>query len=186
MRVGIYTRISSDDSSDLRGLGVKRQEQACREFAGEHGWEIGDVYEDNNISASSRADVFRPEYDRMLIDLACGRIDRILVLGQDRLLRRPEQLETLFRIHRNLDIPTIECVTGPQIDMITSTGRIHGVTLPYPKRTTSSMRMDTRPRSPRTTRTTSEFLPRGGMKSISVTAPRSVSKRVSRMRVLLR
>jgi site-specific DNA recombinase len=125
MQVGIYTRISNDDSAELKRRGVEHQAQDCRAFAERRGWQVVDIYEDNSISASSKANLARPEYDRLLIDLASGRIERILVLGQDRLLRRPEQLETLFRIHQNLGIPTIECVSGPPIDMLTSTGRIH-------------------------------------------------------------
>ena len=59
----------------------------------------------------------------MLVDLASGSIDRILVVSQDRLLRRPEQLETLFRLHDRLGIPQIECVSSGPIDVMTASGR---------------------------------------------------------------
>ena len=45
------------------------------------------------------------------------------------------------------------------------------------------MRMVTRPAVPQTRRTTSEFVPRGGMKSTILTAPSAVSKQVSRTSV---
>ena len=45
------------------------------------------------------------------------------------------------------------------------------------------MRMATRPASPATIRTMWDDRPRGGMKSMRATAPASVSRRVSRMRV---
>src|SRR5215216_5501274 len=61
----------------------------------------------------------------MLGDLIERRIERILVLAQDRLLRRPEQLEALFALHAHLGIPTIECVVGGSIDTTTSSGRIN-------------------------------------------------------------
>ena len=58
--------------------------------------------------------------------------------------------------------------------------------MPKPKRITSSIRSLTRPLTPRTSRTTSEALPRGGMKSIRATTPLAVSNRVSRISVLSR
>ncbi len=81
------------------------------------------MYADNNRSASSLANVPRPAFDRMLVDLRARRIDRILVLAQDRLVRRPEQLEALFSLHQQLGISTIETAqSGPQ-DISTTTGR---------------------------------------------------------------
>ena len=49
--------------------------------------------------------------------------------------------------------------------------RTHGMSTPKPKRMTSSIRIFTVPLTPRTSRTMSEALPRGGMKSISATVP---------------
>ena len=45
------------------------------------------------------------------------------------------------------------------------------------------MCIGTRPRSPRTSRTMSDAVPRGGMKSTIVTTPSAVSKVVSRISV---
>jgi hypothetical protein len=59
-----------------------------------------------------------------------------------------------------------------------------GTIAPKPKRNTSSRCIATRPLSPTTRRTKVGFSWRRGMKSTSVTAPSSVSKRVSRIRVL--
>src|SRR3981081_1477260 len=59
-----------------------------------------------------------------------------------------------------------------------------GISMPNPKRITSCICSLTLPVMPRTSRTTSEALPRGGMKSISATTPFAVSKRVSRISVL--
>ena len=46
---GIYARISSDRTG--AGLGVDRQVADCRELALRLGWEVHDVYADNNVSA---------------------------------------------------------------------------------------------------------------------------------------
>ena len=59
-----------------------------------------------------------------------------------------------------------------------------GTSLPKPKRMTSSIRIFTRPLTPRTSRTMSDALPRGGMKSMTATTPSEVSNRVSRISVL--
>ncbi len=58
-----------------------------------------------------------------------------------------------------------------------------GTVAPYPKRRISSIRISTSPTTPLTSRTTSDALPLGGMKSIIWTAPVAVSKVVSSTRV---
>jgi hypothetical protein len=58
------------------------------------------------------------------------------------------------------------------------------MSVPNPKRITSCICSFTLPATPRTSRTTSEALPRGGMKSIMATTPLAVSNRVSRISVL--
>ena len=45
----IYVRISEDRAG--AGLGVARQEQDCRELAARRGWDVHDVYVDNDTEA---------------------------------------------------------------------------------------------------------------------------------------
>ena len=71
-RVAIYARLSLD--RDATGLGVARQEEECREYAAVRGWVVGEVYVDNDISATSGKR--RPEFERLLAD----RTDLFLVL----------------------------------------------------------------------------------------------------------
>jgi hypothetical protein len=79
-------------------------------------------------------------------------------------------------------------MSGPQIasSAPSSVRLTQGISVPNPNRMTSCIASVTRPRMPRTSRTTSEALPRGGMKSISATMPLAVSNRVSRISVLSR
>ena len=80
-------------------------------------------------------------------------------------------------------------MSGPQIAsrlVPSSLFLTQGTSLPKPKRMMSSIRIFTRPVTPRTSRTTSDALPRGGMKSMTATLPPEVSKRVSRISVLSR
>jgi site-specific DNA recombinase len=93
-RAGIYCRISTD-REDGR-LGVERQEKDCRELCAERKWDVGGVYIDNNISASSGAD--RPEYRRLLDDIKRGTVDVVVVWEQDRLVRRPSEFEEFISI----------------------------------------------------------------------------------------
>jgi DNA invertase Pin-like site-specific DNA recombinase len=119
---GIYTRISSDDDSRIKQLGVKRQEKGCRGLVEALDWTLVDVYCDNNRTAS-KADVERPEFNRMLADLKSGRINRVVVLAQDRLCRRPDELETTMRLLRSRGITEIHTVTDGIVNIGTTTGR---------------------------------------------------------------
>lgn len=120
--VGIYSRISSDDDARVKRLGVKRQDKAGVALAESQGWTIVDHYCDNNRSAS-KEDARRPEFERMLADLRSGRINRIVVLAQDRLLRKPEELESTMRLLRKLGITEIQTVTDGVVNIGTTTGR---------------------------------------------------------------
>ena len=49
MNVAVYARISDD--SEGMGLGVARQEQDARTVAGLRGWNVAQIYVDNDVSA---------------------------------------------------------------------------------------------------------------------------------------
>jgi DNA invertase Pin-like site-specific DNA recombinase len=123
MLVGIYARISRDD--DALSLGVARQERLCRTYARERGWQVVDVYRDNDVSASNYVHRRRPAFERLVADLRSRRFDRILVLAQDRLVRRPEQLEAILQLLATVRGAGIECVLGGPLDAATATGKIH-------------------------------------------------------------
>lgn len=85
----IYVRISRDSEAD--GLGVKRQEKDCRQLAAQLGWDVVQVFTDNDVSATSRKP--RPAYQRMMHAVQTRRIQAIVVWDVDRLTRRPRELE---------------------------------------------------------------------------------------------
>lgn len=87
--VGIYARISQDRTGEE--LGVKRQLLDCRAEAERRGWHVAEEYVDDDVSAYSGKK--RPAYERMLLDLAEGRRDGVIVWHMDRLHRRPIELE---------------------------------------------------------------------------------------------
>jgi len=85
----IYVRISSDQLG--LGLGVERQLKDCERLALDLGWRVAEVYGDNDVSASNGRS--RPQYLRMVDDIASGARDGVLVYHQDRLHRDPLEFE---------------------------------------------------------------------------------------------
>lgn len=113
----VYTRISLDTEGS--GAGVERQRQDCLALAEQLGWPVGDVYEDNDISAYSGKR--RPEYLRMIEDLESGQRDAVIVYHLDRLTRRPLELEQFLAVIDKAGVRHVRFVTG-HADIGTSDG----------------------------------------------------------------
>lgn len=113
----VYARISSDDGS---ALGVARQVEDCRREVRRRGWEVAEVYTDNDVSASKGK--IRPEFERMLGDVRAGHIDAITVWDVDRLTRTPRELEDIitFADDHNLKLASV----GGEVDLATEQGRL--------------------------------------------------------------
>jgi site-specific DNA recombinase len=114
----IYCRISADKRGE--GLGVARQEDLCRRLAGEKGWPVAEVYVDNDVSAYTRKP--RPAYNRMIADLEAGRRDAVICVDQDRLTRRPVELEGFIDLAERLGV-ALANLPG-EIDLSTADGRL--------------------------------------------------------------
>ncbi len=119
MRVGIYSRISSD--TEGLGLGVGRQEDDARTVASLRGWDVACVYQDNDYSAFN-VKVKRPEFERLLADLERGTVDGVVAYDLDRFSRQPADLERAIRIFDTR--PGLVFATVQQdLDLSTSDGR---------------------------------------------------------------
>lgn len=118
-KAAIYCRISDDREGT--GLGVKRQESDCRTLAEKSGWEIFDIYVDNDISAYSGKK--RPEYMRMMRDIKSGRVNAIIAWHPDRLHRSPKELEEFIT---ECDIHSVKISTAQSgfYDLSTPSGRV--------------------------------------------------------------
>lgn len=92
-RAAIYTRISSDRLG--KRWGVDDQRHNCLQLIRERGWTPLPFYEDNDVSAWNGK--LRPAYERLLADVAAGRVDVVVVLHPDRLHRLPEEFEQFRR-----------------------------------------------------------------------------------------
>ncbi|MEX2292086.1 MAG: recombinase family protein [Mycobacteriales bacterium] len=108
----VYARISSDDG---QALGVKRQLEDCHKLAATLGWPVGEEYVDNDLSAYSGKP--RPEYQRMLVDLADGARDAVLVYQVDRLTRRPIELEQFLDVLTAAKVAQVRFVAGGDLDI---------------------------------------------------------------------
>jgi DNA invertase Pin-like site-specific DNA recombinase len=119
MRAGVYCRISRDPEG-LRA-GVTRQEQDCRRHCEERGWEVADVYVDNDVGAYSGKP--RPQYRRLLEDLEADRIGAVVAWHNDRLHRSPRELEEFITAVERTGA-TVAMVTGGDYDLTSADGRL--------------------------------------------------------------
>jgi site-specific DNA recombinase len=119
VRAGIYCRISKDRTGER--LGVDRQEEDCRDLCARLGWEVVEVFVDNDISATSGK--VRPAYKRLLASVADGTIDAIACWHPDRLYRRTVDLEELVAVCDKARAP-VATVNAGAVDLTTPTGRL--------------------------------------------------------------
>jgi site-specific DNA recombinase len=115
----IYVRISRDPAGDM--LGVKRQEPPCRDLCQRLGWEVAEVYTDDDTSAYNSR--HRPAYEQMLADVEAGQVQAIVAWDADRLTRRPVENEALIDLAECLGVK-LATVTG-DYDLSTPSGRLH-------------------------------------------------------------
>ena len=128
-KVGLYERISDD--RELTEAGVSRQDKDCRRLAKSLGWTVAQVYRENDTSAFARRTinlpdgtsvrrVVRPEFRRMLDDLAAGTVDAVIAYDLDRIARDPRDLEDLIDVCETTKRPA-RSVTG-NLDLSTDGG----------------------------------------------------------------
>lgn len=117
-RAAIYVRISRDSAG--QGLGVKRQHTDCEALALRLGWTVVDVFEDNDVSASTRKP--RPSYERMIAAVEQGHIEAVVVWDVDRLTRSPRELEDVIDHADRIGLRLAS--VGGDIDLATEQGRM--------------------------------------------------------------
>ena len=116
-------RISQDRLQE--GLGVERQEEDCRKLCERLGWDVAQVFKDNDVSAySGKA---RPAWNRLVHDVQAGAINAIAVWHLDRLTRSLRELEDVIDL-ADLHHLKLATVSG-DIDLATPSGRMMARTL---------------------------------------------------------
>jgi DNA invertase Pin-like site-specific DNA recombinase len=116
---GVYCRISQDRAGD--GLGVQRQEADCRDLVSRRGWQLGDVYVDDDRSAFSGKR--RPEYERLLADLKAQRVTAVVAWHPDRLHRSPRELEDFIDLVE-ANGAVVATVQAGEYDLASAAGRM--------------------------------------------------------------
>lgn len=88
IRCAIYTRKSTEHNLDLEFNSLHAQREACEAYIKSQmheGWQlIPDAYDDGGISGAS---LDRPDLQRLLVGIAAGKVDNIVVYKVDRLTR---------------------------------------------------------------------------------------------------
>jgi len=118
-RIGIYLRVSQDREGE--GETVDRHGKECRALARRVGGTVVETYIDNDTSASSGKP--REAYNRMIADMISGRINTVVAWHNDRLHRRPDELEPYIDVCQPRAIPTYFAQAGP-LDLTTASGRM--------------------------------------------------------------
>jgi DNA invertase Pin-like site-specific DNA recombinase len=83
VRAACYCRISSDPKDKREGVDRQRDDTAA--LCEVKGWQVADVYVDNDRSASNGK--VRPAWDRLLADIRAGKVDAVAAWDQDRVNR---------------------------------------------------------------------------------------------------
>jgi site-specific DNA recombinase len=112
-------------SKDVEGTraAVDRQREDCEALCVRHGWAIGDVYVDNDVSATNGK--VRKEYRRLLADIEHGRMERgdvIVAWATDRLLRKITEMEELITLLDRARVSVVTVQAGT-VDLSTPDGK---------------------------------------------------------------
>lgn len=116
-RAALYARQSKDDPD-----GIDRQIPRTRELAARRGWRVVGEYTDDGVSAS-RSRGTGTGWARMLDDAAAGRIDTVIAVDLDRLLRSTRDLITL------VDFNLMAVTVDGEIDLSTADGEFRATML---------------------------------------------------------
>lgn len=116
-RVALYARQSKEDPE-----GIERQRPRTAALAKVRGWTVVDRYEDDDVTASKTRGP-GSGWARMLEDADAGRIDTVISVDVDRLLRSTRDINTL--IDHGLTIVTVD----GEIDLSTADGEFRATML---------------------------------------------------------
>src|SRR6201982_2860367 len=112
VRCAIYTRKSSEEGLEQEFNSLQAQREACEAFIHSQrheGWVcLRAAYDDGGFSGATRA---RPALQRLLTDIAAGRVDTVVVYKIDRLTR---SLADFAQIVEILDQRSAPFVSGTQ------------------------------------------------------------------------
>jgi site-specific DNA recombinase len=115
----VYARISEDRDGDAAG--VERQVEDALALAQARGFSVTDRFVDNDVSAFSGR--VRPEWDRLLAEIAAGNVTNVFAWASDRLYRRTADQLALMEAVR-LAGGVIATVKDGDVDPSSAEGRM--------------------------------------------------------------
>jgi DNA invertase Pin-like site-specific DNA recombinase len=113
-RAVIYARISQDREGE--GLGIERQQAACRQYADSQGMEVVEVLTDNDRSGYSGQR--RPDFERLKELVRERSIDAVIYWKQDRLTRQAVEFLSFIELSQPKN------ATDPGVSLHTADGPV--------------------------------------------------------------
>jgi site-specific DNA recombinase len=107
IRPAIYARVSKKNKSG-ETVSVDRQVEVLLDICEKKGWPKPALYLDKAISASEYSTKPRPEYERLLRDIAAGLVTAVLFWAVDRLVRRTAELDPFMALAEQYGVHLIE------------------------------------------------------------------------------
>jgi site-specific DNA recombinase len=114
-----YNRVSDDDRGAAEG--VESQHDECEEFGEEIGRPLGAMYQDNSISAFTGRE--RPEFQRLLTDVARGLIAAVIIWHADRLTRDVQEALNIIKLFREYGVRLYSVQKGGEYNLNRASGR---------------------------------------------------------------
>jgi DNA invertase Pin-like site-specific DNA recombinase len=94
-KVGIYVRLSNEDSRAGESVSVENQKIMLLKHVKEMGWELTEIYQDDGFSGTNQN---RPAFQRMMADVKQGHINTILIKDLSRLGRNYLEVGNLAEV----------------------------------------------------------------------------------------
>jgi len=117
LRAVIYGRVSTEDQ--VEGTSLDDQRRICRQAIEQRGWRLVDEYIDEGVTGTKRE---RPQWQRMLADIAQGKVDAVVVSKLDRFARNAGHAITETDALANLGVQFVS--VKENIDLSTAHGRM--------------------------------------------------------------
>ncbi|MFM9634338.1 recombinase family protein [Streptomyces galilaeus] len=114
-----YARVSDDDRGAAEG--VESQHSDNEEFGEEIGRPLAATYQDNSLSAFSGRE--RPEFQRLLADIARGLIAVVIVWHADRLTRDVREALDIIKLFRAHNVRLYSVQKGGEYNLNRASGR---------------------------------------------------------------
>lgn len=136
-RAAIYCRVSTKEQAD-EGFSIDEQERLLRELCEKEGYDIVDVYSDRGISAKNISG--RPEFKRLLDDVANNQVDILLAWKLTRISRNLKDVLDIVDLLEKYNVQVR--FLSEQVDTSTPAGKMQlqlmGMIAEYERETIAS------------------------------------------------